>query len=143
MENNTFADDRLSKRDVLRAVVVGLVSAVVYSIFLPSGLDPSVWSEMAVAAGIRPPATIFGGPWNTLEYSNIPLFQDLGPNPYVYFVHSYHPTICAHTVAVTDHIVPFSSALQKDNFYALQFHPEKSGEVGARILHRFITMRHD
>ena len=66
MENNTVADDRLSKRDVLRAVVVGLVSAVVYSIFLPSGLDPSVWSEMAVAASIRPPATIFGGPWRLL-----------------------------------------------------------------------------
>lgn len=66
MENNTFADDRLSRRDVLRAAVVGLVSAVVYSIFLPSGLDPSVWSEMAVAAGIRPPATIFGGPWRLL-----------------------------------------------------------------------------
>ena len=81
--------------------------------------------------------------WNTLEYSDVPLFQGLGSNPYVYFVHSYHPTICEHTVAVTDHIVPFSSALQKDNFYALQFHPEKSGEVGARILHRFITMRHD
>lgn len=59
---------------------------------------------------------------------------------FVYFVHSYYVPLCEHTAAVTDYIHPFSSAMHKDNFYATQFHPEKSGEVGQRILKNFLEI---
>ena len=59
---------------------------------------------------------------------------------YVYFVHSYYVPVCEYTSAVTEYIVPFSAALHKDNFYATQFHPEKSGAVGEQILRRFLAL---
>lgn len=59
---------------------------------------------------------------------------------YVYFVHSYYAPVCADTVAVADYITEFSAAMRKDNFYATQFHPEKSGSVGESILKRFIEL---
>ena len=60
--------------------------------------------------------------------------------PFVYFVHSYYVPVCEHTAAVTDYIHPFSSAMHKDNFYATQFHPEKSGAVGQQILRNFLEI---
>lgn len=59
---------------------------------------------------------------------------------YVYFIHSFYVPVCEFTAATTDYIVPFSAALRKDNFYATQFHPEKSGAVGERILKRFLEL---
>ena len=59
---------------------------------------------------------------------------------FVYFVHSFYVPRCQWTIAATDYILPFSAALHRDNFYATQFHPEKSGPVGARILHNFLTL---
>ena len=59
---------------------------------------------------------------------------------YVYFVHSYYVPVCEYTSAVTNYILPFSAALHKDNFYATQFHPEKSGAVGEQILRRFLAL---
>ena len=65
----------------------------------------------------------------------------LGRGPaFVYFVHSYYVPVCEHTAAVTEYIHPFSSAMQKDNFYATQFHPEKSGAVGQQILKNFLEL---
>ena len=58
--------------------------------------------------------------------------------PYVYFVHSYYVPLCPETIAVADYIQPYSAALQKDNFFATQFHPEKSGSVGERIIRNFL-----
>ena len=78
--------------------------------------------------------------WNTLTNLNSPLFEGIGPEPYVYFVHSYYAALSDDTIAVTDYINPFSAALHKDNFYALQAHPEKSGKVGARILENFLKL---
>jgi len=78
--------------------------------------------------------------WNNLsipEKSFIPKEID---GEYVYFVHSYYAELSAETAASTDYIVPFSSALQKDNFYATQFHPEKSGSVGEKILNAFLEL---
>jgi imidazole glycerol-phosphate synthase subunit HisH len=76
--------------------------------------------------------------WNTIyNYQSI-LFQGLMENEFVYTVHSYYAPLCKHTIAQTNYIIPYSSALQKDNFYAVQFHPEKSSEVGATILKNFI-----
>ena len=69
-----------------------------------------------------------------------PLFEGLGEKPYVYFVHSYYVPLCDDTAAVADYILPYSAALHKDNFYTCQFHPEKSGKVGERILQNFLKI---
>lgn len=68
------------------------------------------------------------------------LFEGLGTDPYVYFVHSYYCPLCEDTAAVADYIHPFSAALQRDNFFATQFHPEKSGTVGEQILRNFLSL---
>lgn len=78
--------------------------------------------------------------WNTLTEMNSPLFAGIAPESYVYFVHSYYAELSDDTIAVTDYVNPFSAALQKDNFYALQAHPEKSGKVGAKILENFLSL---
>ena len=69
-----------------------------------------------------------------------PLGGDGGGLPFVYFVHSYYVPVCEHTAAVTEYIHPFSSAMHKGNFYATQFHPEKSGAVGQQILRNFLLL---
>ena len=75
--------------------------------------------------------------WNRLTNVQKPLFEE---NSYVYFVHSYYVPVCEHTAAVADYILPYSAALQKDNFYTCQFHPEKSGQVGERIIKNFLEL---
>ena len=75
--------------------------------------------------------------WNRLTNVQKPLFEE---NSYVYFVHSYYVPVCQHTAAVADYILPYSAALQKDNFYTCQFHPEKSGQVGERIIKNFLEL---
>ena len=74
------------------------------------------------------------------EMINDKLLAGLGENPYVYFVHSYYVPVCAETIATADYILPYSAAMHKDNFYACQFHPEKSGRVGEKILKNFLTL---
>ena len=66
------------------------------------------------------------------------LFKGVADNSYVYFVHSYYVPVNDYTVATTDYILPFSAAIQKDNFFATQFHPEKSGSIGEQILKNFL-----
>ena len=78
--------------------------------------------------------------WNAITNLKSGLFSDDIENQYVYFVHSYFAGIGEHTIATCNYINPFSAALQKDNFYATQFHPEKSGTVGAQILKNFINL---
>lgn len=78
--------------------------------------------------------------WNTIHSYKRELTAGLPENAYVYFVHSYYAELSReYTVAITDYINPFSAMLQKDNFYAAQFHPEKSGEAGAKILENFLS----
>lgn len=79
--------------------------------------------------------------WNTLEETKGDLFKGLPEKPYTYFVHSYYVPLFKDTAAVTDYILPFSAAIQRDNFYATQFHPEKSGSVGERILKNFLELK--
>ncbi len=79
--------------------------------------------------------------WNTITDTRSELFRGFTEEEYVYFIHSYHVPLCPWTAAVTDYIQPYSSALQKDNFFATQFHPEKSGVVGERILENFFKIR--
>jgi glutamine amidotransferase len=71
------------------------------------------------------------------------LMEGLGDNPYVYFVHSYYVPVCEHTIATADYILPYSASLHKDNFYTCQFHPEKSGKVGEKILENFLQLTID
>lgn len=81
--------------------------------------------------------------WNTIKQLRSPLFDGLHNGDHVYFVHSYYAEAGSHTIATTGYIDYFSAALQKDNFYATQFHPEKSGTVGSRILENFINLEID
>ena len=79
--------------------------------------------------------------WNSLHDLKGPLFKGISQGtPYVYFVHSYYVPRCEETIAVADHILPYSAAMQKDNFYACQFHPEKSGSVGEQIIKNFLAL---
>ena len=82
--------------------------------------------------------------WNSLQVKSEELTLRsslLEGTPFVYFVHSYYVPVCESTIAVTEYIHPFSAAMQKDNFYATQFHPEKSGAVGQQILRNFLEMK--
>ena len=79
--------------------------------------------------------------WNDINVvTPTPLLGTDVDNKYVYYVHSYFAPVCRHTVATTDYIQPFSAAMQRDNFFATQFHPEKSGDVGETILKNFIQL---
>ncbi len=78
--------------------------------------------------------------WNTIGQTNSGLFKGFDKEEFVYFVHSFYVPLSNDTAAVTDYIHPFSAALHKDNFYATQFHPEKSGTVGERILRNFLEL---
>lgn len=78
--------------------------------------------------------------WNTIAQTNSGLFKGFDKEEFVYFVHSFYVPVNKDTAAVTNYILPFSAALHKDNFYATQFHPEKSGAVGERILRNFLEL---
>ena len=78
--------------------------------------------------------------WNTIANTNSKLFDGFSNEEYVYFVHSYYVPLNEFTAAETNYILPYSSALHKDNFYATQFHPEKSRKAGERILRNFIEL---
>ncbi len=75
--------------------------------------------------------------WNRLTNVKSPLFED---DSYVYFVHSYYVPLCEDTAATADYILPYSAAMHNGNFYACQFHPEKSGKVGERIIQNFLEL---
>ena len=77
--------------------------------------------------------------WNALYDTTSKLMEGL-EGEYVYFVHSYYVPLCPETIATANYIHPYSAALHKDNFYACQFHPEKSGKTGERILKNFLTI---
>ena len=78
--------------------------------------------------------------WNRIGNLETKLFKDLEGGSYVYFVHSYYPELCPDTIATVTHGVMFSAALKYENFYGTQFHPEKSGDVGERIISNFLKL---
>ncbi len=78
--------------------------------------------------------------WNSLQNVKSPLFDEGLENEYVYFVHSYYVPSSRYTISATNYIHPYSSAIQKDNYFATQFHPEKSGPVGESILKNFLAL---
>lgn len=78
--------------------------------------------------------------WNTISSLQTPLFAGIPENSYCYFVHGYYAALGNETIAVTDYVQPYSSALQHGNFYGVQFHPEKSAKVGEQILKNFLAL---
>ena len=78
--------------------------------------------------------------WDTITSLRSPLFDETAGETYVYYVHSFAAEPCAATIATTDYGRPFSAALGSGNFFGTQFHPEKSGAAGARILLNFLNL---
>lgn len=78
--------------------------------------------------------------WDNLTNTSTTLFDGFDTDDTVYFVHSYYAELSQHTIAQCDYILPFSAAMHKDNFFATQFHPEKSAAVGERLLRNFLSM---
>ncbi|MCR4918972.1 MAG: imidazole glycerol phosphate synthase subunit HisH [Prevotella sp.] len=79
--------------------------------------------------------------WNSLHELRSPLYDGVRDGEHVYFVHSYYVPLCGDTIATADYIQPYSASLHRDNFYATQFHPEKSGDVGQQILKNFLALQ--
>jgi glutamine amidotransferase len=78
--------------------------------------------------------------WNSVSDLKSPLFSEISEENDLYFVHSYYCELSEHTTSVCDYILPFSASLQKDNFFATQFHPEKSGKFGNKLLKNFLKL---
>jgi glutamine amidotransferase len=78
--------------------------------------------------------------WNTITNLNSSLFNGIKEQDYMYLVHSYYVEVCNHQIATTKYNVNYASALQKDNFYGVQFHPEKSSTSGEQLLKNFIEL---
>jgi glutamine amidotransferase len=78
--------------------------------------------------------------WNNIYNLKSDLFKGIAENEYMYLVHSFYAPICNETIATTDYELEYSSALENDNFYGTQFHPEKSGDVGEQILKNFLLL---
>jgi len=78
--------------------------------------------------------------WNTIDALRSELFQHIPANSFCYFVHGYYAELSPYTIATTDYIQPYSAALQKDNFYGVQFHPEKSAATGEQLLKNFLSL---
>lgn len=78
--------------------------------------------------------------WNQIDDLKGNLFRQVNAGEFVYFVHSYYVPVCPYTIAKSHYINHFSAAIQKDNYYATQFHPEKSGTIGERILKNFLEL---
>jgi glutamine amidotransferase len=77
--------------------------------------------------------------WNSIYDLKSPLFKNVPENSYIYSVHSYYAALSDETIATCNYIYPYSAALQKNNFYGVQFHPEKSATTGEQILKNFLN----
>jgi glutamine amidotransferase len=79
--------------------------------------------------------------WNEISNLKSQIFNQVRENDFCYFVHGYYAALGVHTIATTNYIQPYSSAFQKNNFYGVQFHPEKSAKVGEQIIRNFINLK--
>ena len=100
------------------------------------GIFPAKVKRFVPAPGIKIPHM----GWNSVSEPAGPLFDGIPEGSFFYFVHSYRADVCEGTIAVSRHGGPFSAAIQADNFYGVQFHPEKSGVVGEKLLRNFISL---
>ena len=99
--------------------------------------DEQVLVFNANEAGIKVPQI----GWNNIANFKTELFNGVPENSYTYFVHGFYAGLGDNTIATTDYIQPYSSALQKNNFYGVQFHPEKSAAVGEQIIQNFLSLK--
>lgn len=99
-------------------------------------LQDKVSRQESVRGSLKIPQT----GWNNISNLKGKLFERIEENSFMYFVHSYYVELGAETIATTNYITEYSSALHKNNFYAVQFHPEKSSATGQRILENFIKL---
>jgi imidazole glycerol-phosphate synthase subunit HisH len=102
--------------------------------FTPSERSPL---DKAPKAGLKVPQI----GWNSIYDLKTDLFKNVTENSYCYFVHGYYASKGEHTIATTDYVQPYSSALKKNNFYGVQFHTEKSATAGQRILSNFLKLQ--
>lgn len=100
------------------------------------GIFPNRVRRFPEQAGLKVPHV----GWNSIRNLRSPLYRDMKEGEYVYYVHSYAAEVNECTAAVTDYGEPFSGSLYKDNFFGCQFHPEKSGAAGSRILANFLSL---
>lgn len=105
-----------------------------------SGIDAGALKAAAGTSGAACGLKIPHMGWNRISNLDSKLFKNIDEGSFVYFVHSYRPGICTDTIATTDYGGIFSAALKYENFYGTQFHPEKSGDVGERILENFLKL---
>lgn len=105
------------------------------------GIFPEKIKKFVPETGIEVKEKVPHMGWNNISGLKSKLFDETLEGQYFYFVHSYYGVTGPDTAATCQYIVPFSAALQKNNFYATQFHPEKSGRAGERILQNFINLR--
>ena len=101
-----------------------------------SSMDKPREMESSTGVGFKIPQI----GWNNIYNLKSELFKGISENSYCYFVHGYYAALGEHTIATTDYIQPYSSALHKDNFYGVQFHPEKSADVGENIIRNFLAI---
>ncbi|GAL74492.1 imidazole glycerol phosphate synthase amidotransferase subunit [Nonlabens ulvanivorans] len=104
------------------------------------GIFDTTVKKFPATAGMKVPHMGWNSLNNEIVNQQYTILQGLQPTADVYYVHSYYAEVCKNTVAACDYILPFSSVLQKDNFYATQFHPEKSAGIGEQILKNFIEL---
>ena len=78
--------------------------------------------------------------WNTSQHNDSKLFKEINQGSYFYMVHSYYAQLCKETIARMEYGLTFSTALQKNNFFGVQFHPEKSSDAGVQLLQNFLKL---
>jgi len=123
---------------------LGIFEEEVKKFVPPVGTDMAGGTTAIAGAGAASDGQIFKVPqigWNNIYNLKSPLFRELPENSYCYFVHGYYAALGQHTIATTDYIQPYSSALHKGNFYGVQFHPEKSAQVGEQLLRNFLEWK--
>jgi glutamine amidotransferase len=131
--------ERVAEGVPFLGICVGLQWLFAGSTEAPDNRGLGIFQEVCerFPAGIKSPHV----GWNSLErVRESRLLQDLPASPYVYFTHSYRAPVVNATVAVTNYGGAFSAVIEKDNWMAVQFHPEKSGAVGLKILENFMKV---
>lgn len=102
--------------------------------------DPATQNEIKASGAATGTLKVPQIGWNNIYDLRSGLFSGVTENSYCYFVHGYYAARGPHTIATTDYVQPYSSALHRENFYGVQFHPEKSAQTGARILQNFLNL---
>ena len=104
--------------------------------------DPAKSYPLSAKSSLQSEQSVIKVPqigWNNIYNLQTKLFSEIPENSYCYFVHGYYAALGEHTIATTEYVQPYSSALHRDNFYGTQFHPEKSATIGEQILKNFIN----